>query len=171
MSQVAIVTGAGSGIGVETARALAKAGAHVILAVRDPSQAFSWVFARRWRIFWRGCFSPTLSAVQAKSRRLWMTSSKPPETARCLAPCRFPCPAPISHVLRGLHALIVTGRGDGGGPGRPQDRGCFRRGVQEAQAATAHPRQQRWFALLYRRSSADISLSVRSVAKRFGVQV
>ena len=34
----AIVTGASSGIGVETARALASAGADVTLAVRDPSQ-------------------------------------------------------------------------------------------------------------------------------------
>jgi NADP-dependent 3-hydroxy acid dehydrogenase YdfG len=32
----AIVTGASSGIGVETARALASAGAEVTLAVRDP---------------------------------------------------------------------------------------------------------------------------------------
>ena len=35
----AIVTGAGSGIGTETARALASAGAEVILAVRRPQAA------------------------------------------------------------------------------------------------------------------------------------
>ncbi|EFQ82938.1 oxidoreductase, short chain dehydrogenase/reductase family protein [Aeromicrobium marinum DSM 15272] len=35
--RVAVVTGASSGIGVETARALAAAGARVVLAVRDPS--------------------------------------------------------------------------------------------------------------------------------------
>lgn len=33
--RLAVVTGASSGIGVETARALAGAGAHVVLAVRD----------------------------------------------------------------------------------------------------------------------------------------
>src|SRR3984957_9092773 len=35
----AIVTGAGSGIGIETARALASAGAEVVLAVRRPQAA------------------------------------------------------------------------------------------------------------------------------------
>src|ERR1700756_5148236 len=35
----AIVTGAGSGIGTETARALASAGAEVVLAVRRPQAA------------------------------------------------------------------------------------------------------------------------------------
>ena len=37
-SKVAVVTGAYSGIGIETARALAHAGAHVVLAVRDQSK-------------------------------------------------------------------------------------------------------------------------------------
>jgi len=37
--KVAIVTGAGSGIGTETARALASAGAEVVLAVRRPQAA------------------------------------------------------------------------------------------------------------------------------------
>src|SRR6201998_593843 len=37
--QLAIVTGAGSGIGIETARALASAGAEVVLAVRRPGAA------------------------------------------------------------------------------------------------------------------------------------
>jgi len=37
--KVAIVTGASSGLGVETARALAQRGAHVILAVRDTNKA------------------------------------------------------------------------------------------------------------------------------------
>src|ERR1700743_1431388 len=37
--QRAIVTGAGSGIGIETARALASAGAEVVLAVRRPEAA------------------------------------------------------------------------------------------------------------------------------------
>jgi NAD(P)-dependent dehydrogenase (short-subunit alcohol dehydrogenase family) len=41
--QVAIVTGAGSGIGVETARALATAGARVVLAVRDATKVKSVV--------------------------------------------------------------------------------------------------------------------------------
>ena len=35
----AIVTGASSGIGIETVRALAKAGARVVLAVRDTEKA------------------------------------------------------------------------------------------------------------------------------------
>ena len=38
-NKVAIVTGASSGIGVETTRALASAGAHVIMAVRDVKKA------------------------------------------------------------------------------------------------------------------------------------
>src|SRR5258708_21654327 len=37
--KTAIVTGAGSGIGIETARALASAGAEVVLAVRRPQAA------------------------------------------------------------------------------------------------------------------------------------
>ena len=37
--KVAIVTGAGSGLGIETARALASAGAEVTLAVRRPQAA------------------------------------------------------------------------------------------------------------------------------------
>jgi len=36
--KTAVVTGANSGIGYETARALARTGAHVVLAVRDPSK-------------------------------------------------------------------------------------------------------------------------------------
>lgn len=36
---VAVVTGANSGLGLETAGALASAGAHVVMAVRDPSKA------------------------------------------------------------------------------------------------------------------------------------
>ncbi len=35
--RVAVVTGAGGGIGLETARALASRGAHVVLALRDPA--------------------------------------------------------------------------------------------------------------------------------------
>ena len=36
--KVAVVTGASAGLGVETARALAPAGAHVVLAGRDASR-------------------------------------------------------------------------------------------------------------------------------------
>ena len=49
--QLAIVTGASSGIGVETARALASAGAEVALAVRRP-QAAEEIAAD---IVWRRC--------------------------------------------------------------------------------------------------------------------
>jgi NAD(P)-dependent dehydrogenase (short-subunit alcohol dehydrogenase family) len=37
--KVAVVTGANSGVGLESARALAGAGAHVVMAVRDPEKA------------------------------------------------------------------------------------------------------------------------------------
>lgn len=37
--KIAVVTGGGSGIGVETARALALAGAHVVVPARDPAKA------------------------------------------------------------------------------------------------------------------------------------
>ena len=36
--RVAVVTGANGGLGLETARALAGAGAHVVMAARDPQK-------------------------------------------------------------------------------------------------------------------------------------
>ena len=36
--RIAVVTGANSGIGLETARVLARKGARVVLAVRDPGR-------------------------------------------------------------------------------------------------------------------------------------
>jgi NADPH-dependent 2,4-dienoyl-CoA reductase/sulfur reductase-like enzyme len=61
--QRAIVTGASSGIGVETARALACAGAEVTLAVRDVEAGPRWIYP----ISTRFVRSPTVGRGQCTS--------------------------------------------------------------------------------------------------------
>ena len=71
----AIVTGGGSGIGVETVRALASAGAEVTIAVRDPEQgaraAHDWGLAS-WlggSMFGQFALNPAVAKIEDKRER------------------------------------------------------------------------------------------------------
>ncbi|HTP21037.1 MAG TPA: SDR family NAD(P)-dependent oxidoreductase [Solirubrobacteraceae bacterium] len=82
----AIVTGASSGIGIETARALAATGAEVMLAVRDtpPSSGPLSISAAR------PATRPSGSADSTSPTSTPCTRSSPPGTGRCICSSTTP---------------------------------------------------------------------------------
>ena len=99
LGKVAIVTGANSGIGVETAYELARYGARVIMACRSRERTEPVVEAIRERLCARAEWSSNIGTVEFKALEV--------RTLLCPHPHTWSCPTPP--VVRG-RSLVRCGR-------------------------------------------------------------